>query len=73
MKRSVAGCGWGRSGRVGGRVDGGLGAGGRGEGAGDGRGRLVTGPGASCLVRSITYSRQWASHAESTMNQSWIG
>ena len=54
-------------------MDGGLGAGGRGEGAGDGRGRLVTGPGASCLVRSMTYSRQWASHAESMMNQSWIG
>ena len=53
--------------------DGGLGAGGRGEGAGDGRGRLVTGPGASCLVRWMTYSRQWASHAESMMNQGWIG
>ena len=42
------------------------GAGGRARGA-------VTGPGASCLVRSMAYSRQWASHAESMMNQSWIG
>ena len=73
MKHSVAGCGWGRGWERrggGGREEG---ARGKGRGQVDGRGRLVTGPGASCLVRSMTYSRQWASHAESMMNQSWIG